>query len=97
MFATLNNYRMIFDQIFISDKNKPADNYGKSKSSEKPVRSVVKAISWRVVGTIDTIIISWFITGQIALALSIGTIELVTKMILYFFHERIWNTVKWGK
>ena len=66
-------------------------------SQENVKRSIVKTISWRVVGTIDTIIISWFITGQIALALSIGTIELVTKMILYFFHERVWNIIKWRK
>lgn len=67
------------------------------RHSEKPLRSVLKAISWRVVGTLDTITISWFLTGELALAFSIGSVELFTKMILYFFHERMWNQVKWGK
>lgn len=69
----------------------------KDKLSENPVRSIVKSISWRVVGTIDTVLISWLITGTLSVAFSIGSIELVSKMILYFFHERIWNTIKWGK
>jgi len=66
-------------------------------AKEKPLRSVAKSISWRVIGTADTIVISWIITGKLDLAFSIGSIELITKMILYFFHERIWNTIKWGK
>ncbi|EIJ38979.1 DUF2061 domain-containing protein [Galbibacter orientalis] len=66
-------------------------------SSDKLSRSIAKSISWRVVGTLDTILISWFVTGTIELALSIGFIELVTKMTLYFFHERLWERIKWGK
>lgn len=61
------------------------------------LRSLFKAISWRVVGTLDTIIIAYFITGEVQQALSIGLIEWGTKMILYFFHERAWNQVQWGK
>jgi uncharacterized membrane protein len=72
-------------------------NYNDDSISEKPLRSVVKSISWRVIGTIDTIIISWFVTNALTIAFSIGVIELMTKMVLYFFHERIWNTIKWGK
>ncbi len=53
---------------------------------EKPYRSVVKAISWRTVGTIDTIVVSYFITGNLVMAASIGTIEVITKMALYYFH-----------
>lgn len=71
--------------------------YKKDVASEKPVRSVVKSLSWRVIGTLDTILISWIITGELTLAFSIGSIELITKMILYFLHERLWNTIKWGK
>ncbi|MBL4668821.1 MAG: DUF2061 domain-containing protein, partial [Flavobacteriales bacterium] len=56
-----------------------------------------KTISWRVIGTLDTILISWLITGTLELAFSIGAVELVTKMGLYFFHERAWNKIKWGK
>ncbi len=66
-------------------------------SEEKLKRSLVKTISWRVVGTIDTIVISYLITGTLALAFSIGFVELVSKLVLYFFHERAWNKIKWGK
>ena len=64
---------------------------------EKPYRSIVKAISWRTLGTLDTILISFFITGEFTIALSIGFIELVTKTLLYYSHERIWNKIKFGK
>jgi len=64
---------------------------------EKPYRSVVKTISWRALGTLDTIIISYFITGSLGMAASIGSIELVTKMILYYFHERAWNKIPLGR
>ena len=64
---------------------------------EKPYRSVVKAISWRTVGTLDTMIVSYFITGSLVMAASIGSIEVVTKMALYYFHERAWNKLSFGK
>lgn len=64
---------------------------------EKPYRSVVKTISWRTLGTLDTIIISYFITGNLVMAASIGSIEVITKMILYYFHERVWNKLSFGR
>lgn len=67
------------------------------KKSNAMKRTLLKTLSWRVIGTLDTVFISWLLTGKLALAFSIGSIELVTKMILYFFHERIWENVKWGK
>ncbi|MDX1651736.1 MAG: DUF2061 domain-containing protein [Brumimicrobium sp.] len=84
---------MILDQIFISRKERSSD----LGTSDRPVRSLVKALSWRTVGTIDTIFISWMLSGELTLAFSIGSIELFTKMVLYFLHERIWNQVRWGK
>ncbi|MGJ0357746.1 DUF2061 domain-containing protein [Aliarcobacter cryaerophilus] len=63
---------------------------------EKPYRSVVKTISWRTVGTLDTIIVSYFVTENLVMAASIGSIEVITKMILYYFHERAWNRLKFG-
>ncbi|RUM63653.1 MAG: hypothetical protein DSZ03_05115 [Sulfurimonas sp.] len=50
---------------------------------EKAYRSVIKTVSWRTLGTLDTVLISYIITGSFAMAASIGSIELVTKMILY--------------
>ncbi|MCF6340858.1 MAG: DUF2061 domain-containing protein [Sulfurimonas sp.] len=64
---------------------------------DKAYRSVVKTISWRAIGTLDTMIISYFITGSLKMAASIGTIELVTKMILYYYHERAWNKINLGR
>ncbi len=87
----------MLDQFFRSKKTNAEKGFEADKNSDKPARSIVKAVSWRVIGTMDTIIISWVITGKITMALSIGLIEVVTKMILYFFHERIWNVIKWGK
>ncbi len=52
--------------------------------------SLLKTITWRIVGTIDTMIISFFLTGKLDVAISIGGIEVVSKMILYYIHERAW-------
>ncbi len=60
-------------------------------------RSVVKAITWRLTGTVDTIVISWIVTHKLHLALTIGSVELFTKIILYYFHERIWEHIKTGR
>jgi len=53
-------------------------------------RHILKTISWRLVGTLDTVIISWLVTGSYAWGLTIGGIEIISKMILYYFHERAW-------
>ncbi|WP_281614237.1 DUF2061 domain-containing protein [Flammeovirga sp. SubArs3] len=53
--------------------------------------SVAKSVSWRMVGTIDTMVISYFITGELTMAISIGSVEVFSKMVLYYFHERIWE------
>jgi uncharacterized membrane protein len=65
--------------------------------AEKSSRSIVKTISWRMLGTIDTIIISWIVVGNLNFAVTIGGIELFTKMILYYFHERAWNRSNFGR
>lgn len=61
-----------------------------SDRADKPIKSLIKSVSWRVVGTLDTIIISYIITGRVTIALSIGSVEVLTKTILYYFHERLW-------
>lgn len=87
---------MIADQMIFSKKISK-QSFEEDKNSEKPLRSIVKAISWRVVGTIDTLIVSYILTGEIALATSIASVDFLTKLVLYFFHERIWNKIKWGR
>ena len=64
---------------------------------DRPVRSFVKGVSWRFVGTVDTFFVAWLITGDIRTAGPIAVTEVATKVILYFLHERIWNQVNWGR
>lgn len=59
-------------------------------------RHIAKAITWRIIGTIDTILLSWFISGSATTGLQIGLFEVFTKMLLYYFHERLWFRVKLG-
>jgi len=51
---------------------------------------ILKTITWRIVGTLDTMIISWLITGNWKWGVAIGGVELITKMVLYYLHERAW-------
>lgn len=57
-------------------------------------RSLAKTISWRIIATLDTFIISFFITKELKIAGIIAALEVLTKTFLYFFHERMWNKVK---
>jgi uncharacterized membrane protein len=60
-------------------------------------RSALKALTWRVIGTADTFVISFLITNKPITAASIAGFEVVTKTVLYYFHERGWNKVQWGR
>lgn len=64
-----------------------------SESTDKPIKSVFKTISWRILGTLDTILISYIITGKVTAAVSIGSVEVISKTILYYFHERLWANI----
>lgn len=55
-----------------------------------PKRHLAKAITWRVTGTLDTMLIGWLITGSIEVGALIGGIEVLTKTVLYYVHERVW-------
>jgi uncharacterized membrane protein len=63
---------------------------------ESHPRSIVKAISWRTLGSIDTFILSLFFTSSATLAGSIALTEVFTKIVLYYGHERVWASVPWG-
>jgi uncharacterized membrane protein len=58
--------------------------------SKDKIRHILKTISWRIIGTLDTIFLSWLVTGEFSTGLAIGMIEIVTKSILYYAHERAW-------
>jgi uncharacterized membrane protein len=72
---------------------------GWGRKSDKPthIRSIAKGVSWRAFGTIDTILISMFFSGHWVNSLSIGFTEILTKVILFYLHERIWAQFKWGR
>jgi uncharacterized membrane protein len=85
----------MLDVIISQSENKPPEKgvYRMSDRADKPVKSAIKAVSWRIVGTVDTMIISYILTGKLSLALSIGSVEVITKTVLYYFHERLWAHV----
>jgi len=73
---------------------------------DRPVKSLAKAISWRIVGSLDTFILSFFLIKfinpeaehiAVKTASSIAIVEVVTKIILYYLHERAWNHIRWGR
>ena len=59
-------------------------------------RSIAKTFTWRCLATTDTFIIGYFITGDLISATSIAGIEIFTKILIYYFHERTWAKVNWG-
>jgi uncharacterized membrane protein len=65
--------------------------------SESNLRSIVKAVSWRAWGTLDTVVLSYIITGTAHTALAIGGLELITKIVWFWLHERIWTHIRWGR
>jgi uncharacterized membrane protein len=60
-------------------------------------RSLVKGATWRLIGTLDTILLSFIFTGEISKALRIGAIEFFTKIFLFYIHERIWDRMAFGR
>lgn len=63
---------------------------------ESHLRSLLKALSWRIVATSTTALIAYFITGEIEVALMIGGIEFILKFIIYYAHERLWQLMPRG-
>lgn len=59
-------------------------------------RHIAKTITWRIVGTVDTMILGWVVSGDLKIGLSVGGLELVTKMALYYAHERVWYRSNFG-
>jgi uncharacterized membrane protein len=65
--------------------------------AEKHYRSLAKAVSWRITGSVDTLIITFLVTGKLKWAFAISGVELFTKIFLYYAHERVWHKITWGK
>jgi len=83
---------MLIAESYIDEKV----NVVVAQAREKPLRSMAKAISWRITGSLDTILLSWIFTQSINTALAIGLTEVITNTFLYYFHERAWSRVKLG-
>lgn len=64
---------------------------------ERHYRSVLKGATWRIVATSDTVLLAWFFTGHISWALKIGAVEVCTKILLFYLHDRLWMRVKWWR
>lgn len=67
------------------------------RAPEAHSRSLVKAVSWRALGSIDTFVISYLVTGRLVFAASIASVETFTKIVLFYFHEQAWARVPWGR
>tara|TARA_B100000787_G_C16013442_1_gene215257 strand:+ start:99 stop:305 length:207 start_codon:yes stop_codon:yes gene_type:complete len=66
-------------------------------SADLKKRTIVKTMTWRVTASLTTFIIAWILTGDLLIGATIGGIEAVAKVFLYYFHERIWNNIRWAK
>ncbi len=77
------------------DADKP-DTESTEVIRESRLRSVLKALSWRVLATLTTVAIAYFIIGDVKTAFKIGAVEVVAKMLIYYLHERAWAQVPLG-
>ena len=66
-------------------------------SADTPKRTIFKTLTWRITASLTTFLIAWMLTGNLLIGVSIGTIEAIAKIFLYYFHERIWNNISWEK
>ena len=66
-------------------------------STELKKRTLLKTITWRVTASLTTFLIAWSLTGDLLIGVSIGSIEALAKIFLYYYHERIWNNINWAK
>lgn len=69
-------------------------NVRKNNTSNSHLLSLIKGISWRIVGTIDTMMIAYLVTGKVHMAVSIGSVEVFTKIALYYLHDRAWELAR---
>ncbi|HDD60180.1 MAG: DUF2061 domain-containing protein [Thermoplasmata archaeon] len=64
---------------------------------ETRLRSLVKTLSWRALATLTTMGLVYLFTGEVIIAVEVGALEVVAKLLLFFLHERVWNLISWGK
>lgn len=59
-------------------------------------RSIAKSLTWRALATLTTVVLVLLFTGEVHLAVAVGGVEVVAKMVFYYLHERAWSAVAWG-
>ncbi|MBC8378720.1 MAG: DUF2061 domain-containing protein [Planctomycetes bacterium] len=64
---------------------------------ERHIRSIFKALSWRVIATLITFLTAWLLTGTVEIAAKIGLLDTVIKLVVFYGHERFWNKLNFGK
>ncbi len=64
---------------------------------ESTQRSIVKALSWRILATVITAVIVYFLTGNLDFAAKVGLADTALKFLVYFGHERLWNRIPYGR
>ena len=65
--------------------------------AETRKRSIVKSVTWRIICVVVSIVTAYLLTGKLDVSVAIGTVYNAITMILYYFHERFWNVLDWGK
>ncbi|SDN91143.1 Uncharacterized membrane protein [Methylobacterium phyllostachyos] len=78
-------------------QDQPVRHDPAGRPAETRLRSIAKAVSWRIVGSLDTLLLSYLFTGSVLIAGSIASTETVTKTVLYYLHERGWTLVPLGR
>lgn len=63
---------------------------------ESHVRSILKGVTWRIIASVTTMTVVYFVTGDLALVASVGFVDVTLKVLFYYFHERMWGRVHWG-
>jgi uncharacterized membrane protein len=63
---------------------------------ESHIRTMLKTLSWRIIATLTTVIITYIVTGSLDSAWKVGSVEFIAKMFIYYVHERIWQLAPRG-
>lgn len=85
------NYQEFDDQVKMSSG---AHSINSNQSEESHTRSLLKGVTWRVLATTTTVVIAWFVTGEVAQAFQIGFVEFFAKLAIYYMHERVWAKIR---
>ena len=68
-----------------------------NSDTDSHTRTIIKAVTWRVIATLTTMTIVFLFTRKIILSLGVGLVEVIAKITFYYLHERTWHKISWGK